>query len=51
MEELDKYWDKIHLKYTSTYDEWLNKYINLFKKDNFIIELGCGRAYCITYLI
>lgn len=49
MEELDKYWDKIHLKYTSTYDEWLNKYINLFKKDNFIIELGCGRAYCSNF--
>lgn len=51
MEELDKYWDKIHLKYTSTYDEWLNKYINLFKKDNFIIELGCGRAYCSNFLL
>lgn len=51
MEELDKYWDKIHLKYNSTYDGWLNKYINLLKKDDFIIELGCGRAYCSNYLL
>lgn len=26
MKQIDKYWDKIHLKYNSTYDEWLNKY-------------------------
>lgn len=51
MEELDKYWDKIHLKYNSTYDGWLNKYINLLKKDDFIIELGCGRAYCSNFLL
>ena len=51
MEKLDKYWDNIHLKYNSTYDEWLNKYVNLFKKDDLIIELGCGRAYCSNYLL
>ena len=27
MDKLDKYWDEIHLKYNSTYDEWLNKYV------------------------
>lgn len=51
MEELDKYWDDIHLKYNSIYDKWLNKYINLFKKEDLIIELGCGRAYCSNYLL
>ena len=50
MEHFDKYWDKIHLKYNSSYDEWLNKYMHLLKKDNLIIELGCGRAYCSNYL-
>lgn len=50
MEHLDKYWDRIHLKYNSGYDEWLNKYMHLLKKDNLIIELGCGRAYCSNYL-
>lgn len=50
MEHLDKYWDRIHLKYNSSYDEWLNKYMHLLKKDNLIIELGCGRAYCSNYL-
>ena len=51
MEKLDKYWDEIHLKYNSTYDGWLNKYINLLKKEDLIIELGCGRAYCSNYLL
>jgi len=51
MAELDKYWDKIHLKYTSNYDEWLNKYVHLFKKNDSIIELGCGRAYSSKYLL
>lgn len=50
MEHLDKYWDRIHLKYNSSYDEWLNKYMHLLKKDNLIIELGCGRAYCGNHL-
>jgi len=50
MDNLDKYWDKIHLKYNSTYDEWLNKYVHLLKKEDTIIELGCGRAYCSNYL-
>ena len=50
MNNLDKYWDKIHLKYNSTYDGWLNKYINLINKNDVIIELGCGRAYCSNYL-
>lgn len=51
MEKLDKYWDKIHLKYNSSYDEWLNKYVKLFKENDTIIELGCGRAYCSNYLV
>lgn len=51
MDKLNKYWNEIHLKYTSNYDRWLNKYINLFKKEHFIIELGCGRAYCSKYLL
>ena len=46
-----KYWDQIHLKYTSKYDNWLNKYLNLFNKKSIIIELGCGRAYCSKYLL
>jgi len=51
MDKLDKYWDKIHLKHSSTYDDWLNKYIHLFNKNDSIIELGCGRAYCSKYLL
>ena len=51
MNKLDKYWDNIHSKYTSTYDEWLNKYIHLFEKSDSFIELGCGRAYCSNYLL
>lgn len=51
MDELDKYWDKIHLKYNSIYDEWLNRYVHFFKKEDSIIELGCGRAYCSNYLL
>lgn len=51
MDKLKKYWDKIHLKYTSTYDGWLEKYITLFNKDDSIVELGCGRAYCSNYLL
>ena len=41
MNNLDKYWDDIHIKYTSSYDGWLDKYMNLFNKDDSIIELGC----------
>lgn len=51
MEELDKYWDNIHIKYKSTYDGWLDKYIKCFSKKDFIVELGCGRAYCSKYLL
>lgn len=51
MNSLDKYWDKIHLKYTSTYDNWFNKYIHLLNKSDKIIELGCGRAYTSLYLL
>ena len=51
MNNLDKYWDKIHLKYMSTYDNWFNKYIHLLNKSDKIIELGCGRAYTSLYLL
>lgn len=51
MEKLDKYWDNIHIKYESTYDGWLDKYIKYFNKEDFIVELGCGRAYCSKYLL
>ncbi len=51
MNNLDKYWDKIHLKYTSTYDNWFDKYIHLLNKNDKIIELGCGRAYTSLYLL
>ena len=51
MNDLNKYWDKIHLKYSSTYDGWLDKYLNLINKEDIIIELGCGRAYCSKYLL
>ncbi len=47
---LSKHWDNIHLQYNSTYDGWLDKYIKLFNKDDVILELGCGRAYCSKYL-
>ena len=50
MKDLSKYWDGIHLKYNSNYDHWLNSYMQLLKNDNSIIELGCGRAYCSSYL-
>ncbi len=51
MENLDKYWDNIHLKYTSSYDEWFNKYTSLLNKEDKILELGCGRAYTSIYLL
>lgn len=51
MNNFENYWDKIHLNYTSTYDKWLNKYIHLIKKEDSIVELGCGRAYCSKYLL
>lgn len=51
MKNLDKYWDDIHLKYTSTYDGWLNKYVHLFSKDDSFVELGCGKTYCSKYLL
>lgn len=51
MNNLDKYWDRIHLKYTSSYDNWFDKYIYLLNKNDKIIELGCGRAYTSLYLL
>lgn len=51
MGNFNLYWDDIHKKYTSTYDDWLNKYTKLFRKDFKFVELGCGRAYCSNYLI
>ncbi len=51
MEELDKYWDNIHIKYESCYDGWLDKYLKYFNKKDFIVELGCGRAYSSKYLL
>lgn len=47
---LDKYWDNVHSKYDSSYDGWLDNYLNLFHKDDIIVELGCGRAYDSRYL-
>lgn len=51
MNNLDKYWDRIHLKYTFSYDNWFDKYIYLLNKNDKIIELGCGRAYTSLYLL
>lgn len=51
MSDFNIYWDNIHKKYISTYDDWLNKYTKLFRKDFKFVELGCGRAYCSNYLI
>ena len=51
MEELNKYCDNIHKNYTSCYDGWLDKYIDLLKNDDVIVELGCGRAYASNYLM
>lgn len=51
MGNFNLYWDDIHKKYNSTYDDWLNKYTKLFRKDFKIVELGCGRAYSSNYLI
>lgn len=49
--DLDKYWDKIHLQYDSNYDGWLDNYLDLFAKEDKIVELGCGRAYDSRYLL
>ncbi len=49
--ELNKYWDDIHNKYNSSYDEWLDKYIEKFERDGFVLELGCGRAYSSRRLL
>ena len=51
MGQIDTYWDSIHLKYNSSYDDWLNKYLYLFKDNARVVELGCGRAYNSKYLI
>ena len=51
MGQIGEYWDKIHLQYNSTYDNWLNKYVHLFNKNSRVVELGCGRAYCSKYLL
>lgn len=50
MNDFSKYWDNIHLNYSSSYDNWLDKYIDEFSKDFKIIELGCGKAYNSIYL-
>lgn len=49
-DKLSNYWDKIHESYTSSYDNWLDKYINLFDLNSKIVELGCGRAYSSNHL-
>lgn len=51
MENLDKFWNDVHLKYTSSYDGWLDKYLPLFSKNDLFIELGCGRAYSSKHLL
>jgi len=51
MNNLSKYWDRIHLKYNSTYDSWFDKYKHLLSKNDKIVELGCGRAYTSLYLV
>lgn len=49
-EQIVKYWNDVHKKYTSRYDDWLNKYLKYIEKDNKILEIGCGRAYSSIYL-
>lgn len=51
MNNLSKYWDNVHLNYKSSYDNWMDKYLDDIKKDFKIIELGCGRAYNSIYLL
>lgn len=50
-EKLNLYWDNIHKNYTSCYDGWLDKYLDLLNKEDVIVELGCGRAYNSKFLI
>lgn len=50
-DKLSSNWDEIHQKYVSSYDEWFNKYIKLFKDKKIrVVELGCGRAYTSKYM-
>ena len=52
MVQIDKYWDKIHLQYNSTYDNWLNKYVHLFSKNSRIVELDVEEHIVVnTYWI
>ena len=49
-DKLTKYWDNIHINHSSSYDNWLDNYMHIFKSNSTIIELGCGRAYSSNYL-
>lgn len=51
MGNLNKFWDDVHLNYTSTYDGWLDKYLHLFETNSSFVELGCGRAYSSKYIL
>ena len=51
MGQIESYWDNIHLKYNSSYDNWLDRYVNLFKENARVVELGCGRAYGSKFLL
>lgn len=51
MSNINKFWDDVHLRYTSSYDGWLDKYLHLFDLNNSFVELGCGRAYSSKYLL
>lgn len=51
MGNLNKFWDDVHVNYTSTYDGWLDKYLHIFEINSSFVELGCGRAYSSKYLL
>lgn len=51
MENLNKYWDKIHLKYSSIYDGWLDKYLNLIEKDGLIEIFKDFKIYNLEYKV
>jgi len=51
MENLNKFWNDVHLNYISTYDGWLDKYLDLFDTNSTFVELGCGRAYSSKCLL
>ena len=50
MSKISEYWDNVHLKYDYVCDGWLKNYLHLFKNDDLIVELGCGRAESSDYL-